>query len=223
MPTGRVGISLATRSTKPRSQLRTRPTSRMAARAPSVPKVMIWATWSRPYRLVTYSIISPRRSSAKSMSMSGICLRSTFRKRSKGSSQIQRVDVGDAGAVADDAGGGRAAHAEGDALGAGVVGQVADDEDVEREAGLLDDLQLVAQPLFGVRRHRVVAPLQSLPAESGQVAGRGLAFGHRVLRQVEPVEVELEVALLDDPAGVGERLAAVSAKSAAISCWVRMW
>src|SRR3989304_2650327 len=49
----------------------TRPTSRTTALAFIVPKVMIWATLSRPYLRVTYSITSPRRASQKSMSMSG--------------------------------------------------------------------------------------------------------------------------------------------------------
>ena len=48
-----------------------------------VPKVMIWATFSRPYLRVTYSMTSPRRRSQKSMSMSGSEIRSGFRNRSK--------------------------------------------------------------------------------------------------------------------------------------------
>ncbi len=61
----------------------TRPTSRTTAFAFMVPKVMIWATLSRPYFFVTYSMTSPRRASQKSMSMSGGLIRSSFRKRSK--------------------------------------------------------------------------------------------------------------------------------------------
>ena len=61
-----------------------RPTSRMAAFAPSVPKVMICATRSSPYLRVTYSMTSSRRESWKSMSMSGIVTRSGLRKRSNG-------------------------------------------------------------------------------------------------------------------------------------------
>ena len=74
-----------------------------------VPKVMIWATFSRPYLRVTYSMTSPRRSSQKSMSISGSDTRSGFRKRSKSRSNCERVDVGDAQAVGDDAAGRRAA------------------------------------------------------------------------------------------------------------------
>ena len=43
------GTALAIRSTSPYEWPSTRPTSRMAARASIVPKVMIWATWSWPY------------------------------------------------------------------------------------------------------------------------------------------------------------------------------
>ncbi|MEI2720532.1 MAG: hypothetical protein V9E87_10385 [Gemmatimonadales bacterium] len=51
----------------------------------------------------TYSITSPRRSSQKSTSMSGIETRSGFRKRSKSEVEAERVDVGDPEAVGDDA------------------------------------------------------------------------------------------------------------------------
>ena len=46
-PTG--GIILAILSTSGRGTSSTRPTSRMAARAAIVPKVMIWETFSWPY------------------------------------------------------------------------------------------------------------------------------------------------------------------------------
>ena len=48
-----LGTALAMRSTSPYEKPSTRPTSRMAARASMVPKVMIWATWSVPYFCVT--------------------------------------------------------------------------------------------------------------------------------------------------------------------------
>ncbi len=57
--------------------------SRMTVFAPSVPKVMICATLSRPYFPFTYSITSPRRDWQKSMSKSGGETRSGFRNRSK--------------------------------------------------------------------------------------------------------------------------------------------
>ena len=59
-----------------------RPTSFSAAFAAIVPKVMICATFFPPYFCRTYSITSPRRRMQKSMSMSGIEMRSGFKKRS---------------------------------------------------------------------------------------------------------------------------------------------
>ena len=47
------GISLATLSTSAYGMSSTRPTSRTTAFAFIVPKVMIWATFSRPYLRVT--------------------------------------------------------------------------------------------------------------------------------------------------------------------------
>ena len=47
------GISLATLSTSANGMSSTRPTSRTTAFAFIVPKVMIWATFSRPYLRVT--------------------------------------------------------------------------------------------------------------------------------------------------------------------------
>ncbi len=50
------------------------------------PKVMIWATDSRPYFSATYWITRSRPLTEKSMSMSGIEMRSALRKRSNSSS-----------------------------------------------------------------------------------------------------------------------------------------
>jgi hypothetical protein len=47
-----------------------------------VPYVTIWATWSSPYFWHTYLMTSPRLRSSKSMSMSGIAIRSGLRNRS---------------------------------------------------------------------------------------------------------------------------------------------
>jgi hypothetical protein len=84
------GTSLAIRSTSPYGIPSTRPTSRIAARACSFPKVMIWAT-RRPssprsassYLSRTYWITWSRPRMQKSTSMSGMEMRSGFRKRSK--------------------------------------------------------------------------------------------------------------------------------------------
>ena len=63
----------------------TRATSLIEALAAIVLNVTICATQSSPYLRVTYSITSSRRSSGKSMSISGMSARSVLKKRSKGS------------------------------------------------------------------------------------------------------------------------------------------
>ena len=60
----------------------TRAASRMACRALMVPNVAICATRSRPYLSATYSMTFSRPFTEKSMSMSGMLMRSGLRKRS---------------------------------------------------------------------------------------------------------------------------------------------
>ena len=80
---GPSGTSLAMRSPRATGRESTRATSRTASFGLSCEKVTICATFSRPYLRVTYSMTSPRRAWQKSMSMSGIEIRSGFRNRSK--------------------------------------------------------------------------------------------------------------------------------------------
>src|SRR3546814_16714255 len=61
----------------------TRPTSRTTALAPSVPKVAIWLTASRPYFSLTYSMTRSRLSWQKSTSKSGMDTRSEERRVGK--------------------------------------------------------------------------------------------------------------------------------------------
>ena len=82
-PIGPDGISFATRSTSGSGTPSARPASRTAARAAIVPNVTICATRSLPYLSITYLMTSSRRSTQKSVSMSGIEMRSGFKKRSK--------------------------------------------------------------------------------------------------------------------------------------------
>ena len=125
----------------------TRPTSRITALAASVPKVMICATRSRPYFSPTYWITSPRRRMQKSMSMSGMLMRSGLRKRSKSRSYCERIDVGDAQRVGDHRAGRRAAaRAHRDVVLAGVADEVPDHQEVAGEAHLVDHLDLVVEP-----------------------------------------------------------------------------
>ena len=79
--------------------------------------------------------------------MSGSDTRSGLRKRSKSRSILQRVDVGDAQAVGDQAARGRAAaRPDGDALFARVADEVPDDQEVAREPHPLDHVDLVLEP-----------------------------------------------------------------------------
>ncbi len=82
-PPGPEGIIFATRSTSGSGTPSARPASRTAARAAIVPNVTICATRSLPYFSVTYLMTSSRRSTQKSVSISGIEIRSGFKKRSK--------------------------------------------------------------------------------------------------------------------------------------------
>ena len=77
-----MGTSLHMKFTFSSGMSSTRPTSLRAALAASVPKVPIWATLSRPYFCLTYSMTSSRRSWQKSMSMSGGSDRLGSRNRS---------------------------------------------------------------------------------------------------------------------------------------------
>ena len=80
------GTIFTMRSTSAYGMSIARPESFIAALVAMVPKVMICATWSRPYFCVTYSITRPRRFMQKSISMSGMLMRSGFRKRSNSNS-----------------------------------------------------------------------------------------------------------------------------------------
>src|SRR5581483_9340564 len=103
--------------------------------------------------------------------------------------------------------GGGATRPTDDVVLARVVEDVPDDQDVVRESGLLDHLELVLQPP-GVltRRVRPESPLQPLPAEVLEVRLAGQALGHGEVGQVQTTEVELEIALFGDADRVLERL-----------------
>ena len=121
---------------------------------------------------------------------------------------LDRVDVGDAEQVEDDAAGRRAARPAGDLLLARPGDEVPDQQDVRREAGLADDFQLVFEALTDVLG-RVRVPLrQALAAATGQALVGTLAGPHDVVerREVDAPEVERQVAALGDGQRVGDRL-----------------
>src|SRR5215203_2686036 len=108
-----------------------------------------------------------------------------------------RVDVRDVQAIRGERAGGRAAAGpDADPVLLREVDEVPDDQEVVGEAHLANRLQLKPEPLRQLRRHLVVAPLEALLAQLDQVVERFPAVGHRVLRQQDPAEVELDVAAL---------------------------
>ena len=120
----------------------------------------------------------------------------------------QRVDLGDVEAVGDQRAGRRAAaRAHGDAVLLGVADEVPDDQEVGREAHLLDHAQLHLEPLERLGRRRVaVAAAQTLLREAAQVVGHGLALGRREARDQHLAELDLHLAALGDLQAGGERL-----------------
>ena len=77
---------------------------------------------------------------------------------------LDRVDVGDLQAVGDDRAGRRAApRADGDAAVLGELDEVPDDQEVGREAHLLDHAQLHLEPLDGLGGRRVAVAACAAP------------------------------------------------------------
>ncbi len=102
-----------------------------------------------------------------------------------------RVDVGDLEAVGGEGAGGRAAAgADRDAVALGEGDEVPDDQEVVREAHLLDRLQLEAEALLELRCHPFVALLQAFFAELDQVVERVSAVRDGETREQDVAELE---------------------------------
>ena len=161
---------------------------------------------------------SPRRAWQKSMSISGIEIRSGFRKRSNRRSYSQGVDLRDPERPRDDrAGGAAAAGADGDPFLPGVADEVGDDQEVRGETHLLDDADLVLQavavllgrvPLrFGHLRDVLgETPLEAFAGEVAEVIGGWPPVRGRELRKVEAIRVEGDRAALGDRDGIRDGL-----------------
>ena len=146
--------------------------------------------------------------------------RSGFRKRSK----VRPYSSGSTSVMSDAVGGHgprrRAAHAEEDALAPGEVGEVADDQKILAEAGLLDDVQFKAQALLVLGRDDGVAALHALKREFGEIRLRVHALGRVAGRgHGEAPELQIQVAAVGDLAGPGQGVGVVRGTSAYISCW----
>ena len=111
-----------------------------------------------------------------------------------------RVDVRHPQRVERQRGRRRAPHPHGDALPPGEVRDLLDHEEVVREARLPQHVELVVEALLQLRRERSRPRRQPLPAELPQVGVIGDAIRRHRLGQERPVERQLEVARLRDPA-----------------------
>ena len=78
------------------------------------------------------------------------------------------------------------------------VDEVPDDQEVVREAHLLDRLELEAKALLQLRRRLAVALEQALLAELDEVVEGVSAVRDRVAREQDVAELELDVAALGD-------------------------
>ncbi len=121
---------------------------------------------------------------------------------------LDRVDLGDPGAVRDRRpAGGPATRADPDPGLACVVAEVGDDQEVRREAHLVDDRQLVLDPVAHRGRERVrVEPGRPVVDLLAQVGRLGHAVGAGERRQQVEVELELGVAHLGDVEGGAQRV-----------------
>ena len=121
----------------------------------------------------------------------------------------ERVDEGHVERVEDDAGRGGTSHAEHDARALAEFGDVVDDVEVVREAGLLDDVELVLQARARLVGGEGVLAVEAFAREMREVCVRREAFRDLRLRQVHAAEIELQVALLGDELRVGDGLRVV--------------
>ena len=116
---------------------------------------------------------------------------------------LQRIHLGDAGAVGDEAA--RAAAAAGahrDIVILRVFYVVPDDEEVFVEAHLVDDSQLIVEPLAHLVGDDVVLLFQAILRDLSQIGGGGIALRQGVGRDVVMVELELHVAAVRHFLGV---------------------
>ena len=116
---------------------------------------------------------------------------------------LQRLHVGDSQAVKDDAGGGAAPDSEKDALPSGEAADVPDHEEIVGETGLTDDIELVLEAAAELVGDLRIPLLEALPAEARQVLLGRIAVGHREAGQVNPGEVDRQIAFVGDAPGVG--------------------
>ena len=123
-----------------------RPTSRIAARAASVPNVPIWATFSAPYFSLTYWMHLAAALLAEVDVDIGRFEAVLVEEPLEQQIVLQRADVAQVQRVADQRADARAAGRGRDALRPGEADEVPDDQEVVGEAELVDDVQLAVEP-----------------------------------------------------------------------------
>ncbi len=120
---------------------------------------------------------------------------------------LDRVDVGDLQAIGRErAGGASTPRADLDPVPLGERDEVPDDQEVVREAHLLDRLELEAEPVVQLRRRPAVPLVQAFLAELDQVVEGVLPLRDRKAREQDLPELELNVATLGDLERSPERL-----------------
>ena len=176
---------------------RLRPTSLIAAFAAMVLKVMICATCSRPYLRVTYSITSPRRFMQKSISISGIEIRSGLRKRSNRSAFCNRsISVISMAYETSDPAADPRPGPTGIFTSRAYLIKFPHDKEVARKLHLLNAVNLALQPLFIIRDRvtslssfaehtdgRIQTLTKSLAAYFSEIAVDGVALRNGKLRK----------------------------------------
>jgi hypothetical protein len=116
------------------------------------------------------------------------------------------VDGGDAERVADGAVCRRAASLDEDALVSAELDDLPDDQEVSRQAELLDDGQFVLELGSHAGRNRSVTPSCALEREAAQASVRGLVRGQRKVGKAVSEIGESEPAAFGDRARIAQRL-----------------
>ena len=119
---------------------------------------------------------------------------------------LDGIDAGDAEHIGDDRVGGRATALAGNAMLAREAHEVPVDEEELGQPRLLDHLELALEAFGCVGSDRAVAVPHALEAELVEEGERCLPRRHGVARKANLAEVEIDLALLCDLPGGGERL-----------------
>src|SRR3954454_19632407 len=104
---------------------------------------------------------------------------------------LERIDVGDAEQVVDEAAGPRSARGSADAHVADEIGDVGDGEEVRRIAELVEAGELIVEALHGFAAARHAAAAEAGLASFSQHTAGICPAGHLELREVDLAETEV--------------------------------